>query len=538
MPIMHIKFISFKSMRQLNANIQDDHVDFAKAVEHMGGLELAKVNLLIGENGAGKSTVVDMVRALRWPDVLPSLSRDNPEYRCSPAFCIEFDDRRAYLYRFAYSLLDETFQKVICTMSFRSVEGEFKELAKKTLDRFTEAPAEGKIPSAEGIQVEYLNCGGQSLNVDAQVLEYLNAHTELLTGVVDWKRSAKAEHAPLDGNAINAAENGVGSIYLRNTDESGQARMDMPNNVKASWYPSGWKAFAAVLHWLSNVQDGSICLLEEPEVHMHPKLQRRMFEQVLLVAKEKSLQLVITTHSAALINAASSRDIKMFQAQGQKIVEANITEVLDRLGYQAADLLQANCVIWVEGPSDRMYLNTWLKARDANLKEGLHYSIMFYGGKLFKHVTGSTTAVKDLISLCRLNRNSAIVFDSDKAGPDAELTETKQRLQKEFNAGNGFAWVTEGREIENYLDETALRASLKKVHPLMVRPVGSGMWANLLKFEVDPEKSRAKNPDPVRTGNKVEVASDYLKNNDVKRGVLDLEQRLDELCTFINACNA
>jgi hypothetical protein len=102
---MHIKSISFKSIRQLNANIQDIHVDYAKAVEHMGGLTLAKVNLLIGENGAGKSTIIDMIRALRWPDVLPSLSRDNPEYGCSPAFCIEFEDSRAYLYRFAYAPL-------------------------------------------------------------------------------------------------------------------------------------------------------------------------------------------------------------------------------------------------------------------------------------------------------------------------------------------------------------------------------------------------------------------------------------------------
>jgi ABC-type Na+ transport system ATPase subunit NatA len=535
---MHIKSISFKSIRQLNANIQDIHVDYAKAVEHMGGLTLAKVNLLIGENGAGKSTIIDMIRALRWPDVLPSLSRDNPEYGCSPAFCIEFEDSRAYLYRFAYSPLDETFQRVICTMSFRPTGGEFENLAKKLLERFAETPADKKIPPAEGIQIEYLNCGGQSLNVGPQALEYLNAHAELLTGMVDWKRYAKPEHVPLDGNAINAAEGDVASIYLSNPDESGQARMDMPNNVKASWYPSGWKACAAILHWLSNVEDHSICLLEEPEVHMHPKLQRRMLEQVWQIAEKKSLQLVISTHSAALINAAFSRDVKIFQAQGQKIVEANIAQVLDRLGYQAADLLQANCVIWVEGPSDRMYLNAWLKDKDPGLKEGLHYSIMFYGGKLFKHVTANATAVSDLISLCRLNRNSAIVFDSDKAGPEVELTETKRRLKEEFDAGNGFAWVTEGREIENYLDEAALRASLKQVHPSMVRPVDSGMWANLLKFEVDPEKSRAQKFDPVRTGNKVDVASDYLKNNGVKRGVLDLEQRLDQLCAFIEACNA
>ncbi|MCU1748558.1 ATP-dependent nuclease [Pseudomonas sp. 6D_7.1_Bac1] len=534
---MHIKSIGFKSIRRLNANIQDQHVNYDKAVEHMRGLELATVNLLIGENGTGKSTVIDMIRALRWPDVLPSLARDNPEYGCTPEFCIELKDGRAYLYRFTPSPLDETFQKVICKMGYRPAGGEFEKIAQKLLDRFTEHPADGKIPPAEGVQIEYLNCGGPSLNVDAQALEHLNAHAELLTGMIDWKHYAEPTRVPLDGNVINAREDGVASTWLSNQDDLGQSRMDMPNNVKASWYPSGWKACAAILHWLSNVQDDSICLLEEPEVHMHPKLQRRMFERVLQIAKKKTLQLVISTHSAALINAAVSSDIKIFQAQGQKIAEANIAEVLDRLGYQAADLLQANCVIWVEGPSDRMYLNSWLRAKNSSLKEGLHYSIMFYGGRLFSHLTASETALDDLISLRRLNRNSAIVFDSDKAGPDAVLTDTKRRLQAEFTAGNGLAWVTEGREIENYLDEAALRVSLKQVHPSMVRSVGSGMWANLLKYEVDAELSKAKKPDPERTGNKVDVASHYLKHNRVNLKVLDLEQRLDELCAFINACN-
>lgn len=536
---MHIKSIGFKSIRQLNATVRDNHPDYTQAAKHLPRLELAKINLLIGENGAGKSTVIDMIRALSWPDVLPSLARDNPESGCIPEFCVELEDGRAYLYRFVASPTDETFQKIICKMGCRPAGGYFEKITQSLLDRFTEHPAKGKIPPAERVRIEYLNCGGSSLSVDAQALEHLNALAELLTGMIDWKLYANRSRVPLDGNAINALEDGVVSTWLSNQDESGQSRMDMPNNVKASSYPSGWKACAAILHWLRNVQDKSVCLLEEPEVHMHPKLQRRMFELVLQIAEEKTLQLVVSTHSAALINAAASRDIKILQAQGQKIVEANITQVLDRLGYQAADLLQANCVIWVEGPSDRMYLNSWLFAKDSSLKEGLHYSIMFYGGGLFSHLTASQTALNDLISLRRLNRNSAILFDSDRAASNDPLSDTKSRLQTEFSdgKGRGFAWVTAGREIENYLDETALRASLKAVHRNLVLPIGSGMWANLLKYLVDPAASRAKSPDPRRTGNKVEVACHYLQHNAVDLKILDLDQRLDDLCSFIKACN-
>lgn len=536
---MHIKSIGFKSIRRLNATVRDEHQDYSDAVQHLPRLELAQINLLIGENGAGKSTIIDMIRALSWPDVLPSLARDNPEYGCTPEFCVELQDGSAYLYRFVMSPADETFQKIICKMGCRPAGGYFEKVTQSLLDRFTEHPAKGKIPPAEHVRIEYLNCGGSFPSVNAQALEHLNALAELLTGMIDWKHYADPSRVPLDGNAINAIDEGVVSTWLINQDELGRSRMDMPNNVKVSSYPSGWKACAAILHWLSHAQDKSICLLEEPEVHMHPKLQRRMFELVLQIAEEKSLQLVISTHSAALINAAVSRNVNILQAQGDKIVEANISQVLDRLGYQAADLLQANCVIWVEGPSDRMYLNSWLFAKDSSLKEGLHYSIMFYGGALFSHLTANQTALNDFISLRRLNRNSAILFDSDKSAPNAPLSDNKIRLQKEFSddKARGFAWVTAGREIENYLDETALRASLKAVHKHLVQPVGSGMWANLLKYLVDAAASRAKSPDPRRTGNKVDVASHYLQHNSVNLKILDLDQRLDELCAFIKACN-
>ena len=61
--------------------------------------------------------------------------------------------------------------------------------------------------------------------------------------------------------------------------------------------------------------------------------------------------------------------------------------ICNDLGYKASDLLQTNSIIWVEGPSDRIYINFWLNEIDDSLVEGVHYSIMFYGGRLFSHLT-------------------------------------------------------------------------------------------------------------------------------------------------------
>src|SRR5690606_15355840 len=90
--------------------------------------------------------------------------------------------------------------------------------------------------------------------------------------------------------------------------------------------------------------------------------------------------------------------------------------ICNDLGYKASDILQSNCIIWVEGPSDRIYLNYWLASINTKMIEGVHYSIMFYGGRLFSHLTALDAEevderIEDFISVRNLNRNTVILFD-------------------------------------------------------------------------------------------------------------------------------
>jgi hypothetical protein len=139
-------------------------------------------------------------------------------------------------------------------------------------------------------------------------------------------------------------------------------------------------------------------------------------------------------------------------------------EICQELGYKASDLLQANAVVWVEGPSDRIYLESWLSAADADLIEGIHYSIMFYGGRLLSHLSAGDEEVKEFISLRTLNRNVALVMDSDRSNADDEINDTKKRLLREFATNGGVAWLTDGREIENYVEPDFLQAAVRAVY--------------------------------------------------------------------------
>lgn len=58
--------------------------------------------------------------------------------------------------------------------------------------------------------------------------------------------------------------------------------------------------------------------------------------------------------------------------------------ILDDLDVRASDLLQSNGIIWVEGPSDRVYIKHWLhQFCQCSFKEGSDYQFLYYGGRLW-----------------------------------------------------------------------------------------------------------------------------------------------------------
>jgi hypothetical protein len=105
---------------------------------------------------------------------------------------------------------------------------------------------------------------------------------------------------------------------------------------------------------------------------------------------------------------------------------------------------------------------------------------MFYGGRLLSHLTALDPEVDEFISLKRLNRFISIVIDSDKSSSQARINDTKTRIKKEFNDGSGSAWITKGREIENYIDITVLQNAVKAVHPSVAKFDGSDAYDDVL----------------------------------------------------------
>ncbi|WP_218183538.1 ATP-dependent endonuclease, partial [Streptomyces sp. PKU-EA00015] len=159
-----------------------------------------------------------------------------------------------------------------------------------------------------------------------------------------------------------------------------------------------------ILAVAATVNEHSIMCIEEPEVHLHPVYQRKF---IRYLATETSNQYLIATHSAHLLDHHSATVLHVRHDGSRSAMEpavspAQLSGVCADLGYRPSDLLQTNAVIWVEGPSDRIYLNHWISQASPDLIEGLHYSIMFYGGGLLNHLSAEDEEVREFIELRRL----------------------------------------------------------------------------------------------------------------------------------------
>ena len=210
------------------------------------------------------------------------------------------------------------------------------------------------------------------------------------------------------------------------------------------------------------IHENSIVCIEEPEIHLHPELQRKFIN---FLGKTKNTYF-ITTHSNVFLDSRYNTSIYHVQNDSTKstIFNANQTSktfiILNDLGYQSSDILQSNGIIWVEGPSDRTLLLKWISLLDKTLIEGLHFSIMFYGGRLLSHLSfENDKIITELIPLLKLNRNAFVIMDRDGFSSKVKINQTKKRIKNELGDKN--SWITKGREIENYLTEKTLKSWLQ-----------------------------------------------------------------------------
>lgn len=286
-----------------------------------------------------------------------------------------------------------------------------------------------------------------------------------------------------------------------------------------------------ILASAATVLQNQILCIEEPEIHLHPSLQKQL---LVYLSKNTNNQYFIATHSAHILDMPDVAIFYIRLVEGKSVVDRALTDsqkskICDELGYRASDLLQANCIIWVEGPSDRIYINHWIRSKDEDLMEGVHYSIMFYGGNLLSHLSANEEGVGDFIELKRLNRHMGIVIDSDMKTADDGINATKKRVQKEFEGDSDFVWITQGKEIENYLKSELIQTTLPDLYGEDIEIIRYSEYGNCIKFRKQGETK-------YKVADKVKLASRIVEKK-ADLSVLDLNDKIDSLIQYIRKSN-
>lgn len=128
---------------------------------------------------------------------------------------------------------------------------------------------------------------------------------------------------------------------------------DASNSMKSLYILSLFQAYIALEERSMN-----IFIIEQPELHLHPELQKVTSE--ILYKLSKKNQVIFTTHSPNMIQNYSETQIRQvgLNKNHQTIIKGptDVDRILADLGQTASDLMNVNFVFIVEGKDDRSKL--------------------------------------------------------------------------------------------------------------------------------------------------------------------------------------
>jgi predicted ATPase len=125
---------------------------------------------------------------------------------------------------------------------------------------------------------------------------------------------------------------------------------------------SGFLQFLLLAAFLY-VHENSILLIDEPDSHMHVRLQQGMYDWLQQIAVENNVQLLISTHSEVIINSTDTDYIYTFFGRVPKQIQGDKRQIVRALKeISAIDILNAQdkkFILFAEGIRDLRLLKSW-----------------------------------------------------------------------------------------------------------------------------------------------------------------------------------
>lgn len=176
-------------------------------------------------------------------------------------------------------------------------------------------------------------------------------------------------------------------------------------NYTEAFAGSGESAVVKLIHQVYQAPKGTLVLLDEPEVSLHPGAQKRLLDFLLKQTMEKGLQVVLTSHSPAIVEELPKEAIVLLHQTPEGnfspkcSIESNL--VFQYIGHTNTRKPK----IFVEDSSAKELLISCLKIYDENAVNSVD---------VFYHAGGAKDLIKESVMLARLkSENTYIMLDGD-----------------------------------------------------------------------------------------------------------------------------
>jgi predicted ATPase len=269
---------------------------------------------------------------------------------------------------------------------------------------------------------------------------------------------------------------------------------------------------------ITELQRGSLFFLEEPDLCMHPSLQRVFLNVLRKSYIEKGHQFFLTTHSNHLLDLLEDDDLvsifSFSEIADRALGPADFSHVdsaantqspkpgprfrirpsdpedrrtLVQLGVRPSATYLANATIWVEGVSDCAYLRAYMEAfvhylkirgndwgtklaqRLQQYKEDRHYAFIEYSGANLTHYSfkkehrenGQAEVSPDIVtSVPHLCARAIVIADGDITTKGDRWKRYAKQLGERFIG-------LPCKEIENIIPEELMRSQVKSDHSIV-----------------------------------------------------------------------
>lgn len=260
--------------------------------------------------------------------------------------------------------------------------------------------------------------------------EICNAYTEIMEGVTELRIEHDFEHSQSDKITLVVKEGGMESRF------------------KSDEISSGSKEILVLLTQIFSAQQNTdLLVLEEPELHLHPGAEKKIFDIISEITDNGGPQIIISTHSEVFVDHSQVDNLVSVRKDPYTIletVENNNWEGKEILGYNNSDLVQSEAVVFVEGRSDKIILEQMAETLNTPLQNE-SVELVVSGGD---EVKSDGDQITDLLR--QLNIPYLFVFDSD--GEDKE--EKERRISKEIGISPKRVYVLDEYSIESYLTKS------------------------------------------------------------------------------------